>query len=254
MKIKKMLFAAFLTAALMGGNALFAQSSSYLNLGLNIPTGSFGSKASTCALFNPTSIQGGANLGANLGFKFITDTKVDGLGIMLTVDGMYNGLQKSINVEDYWFNSIPEYVGLKPRITKPSYINVPFLLGLNYNYNLSNTIGLYAEGGVGVNVRFVLPCKMSAKGDVLGVNTEYSYEYHYSPKLAFAFQLGGGVVISKALTLGINYYNLGSAQVCGHEDSYLKVASGNPTSHSTDFEYKDLSTGMLIIRMGIRMQ
>ena len=65
MKIKKMLFAAFLTAALLGGNSLFAQSSSYLNLGLSIPQGEFGSKTDNCALLNPNSTMGGANLGAN---------------------------------------------------------------------------------------------------------------------------------------------------------------------------------------------
>lgn len=254
MKIKKMLFAAFLTAALLCGNSLFAQSSSYLNLGLNIPQGSFGSKVNTCALFDASSTQGGANLGANLGFKFITDTKAKGLGIMFSIDGMYNGLQKDVDVESHMHTVIPEITGLDVKVKNPSYINMPILLGLNYNLDISNTIGIFAEGGAGINVRFLLPCKMTATGEVFGINTDYSYEYHYTPKLAFAFQFGGGIVISKAITLGVNYYNLGTSTVSGYTNSYIKVSSSSQSITETkDFSYKDLSTNMLIVRLGIRL-
>lgn len=252
MKIKKMLLAAFLTAALMGGNSLFAQSNSILNLGLNIPQGSFGSNTNTCALLDPNSENGGANLGANLGLKFIADTKAKGLGIMFTIDGMYNGLQKDLKIKDYLHADIPEIAGLDAKIKNPSYINMPILLGLNYTYNFTNMIGIYAEGGAGVNVRFILPCKLSANGSILGVNTEYSYELHYTPKASFAFEFGGGILISKAITLGVNYYYLGSATVSGHADSYLKLpTSSQPTSSTIDFANKDLSTSMLVIRLGI---
>lgn len=254
MKIKKMLFAAFLTAALLGGNLLFAQSSSYLNLGLNIPQGTFGSKVNTCALFDNTSTQGGANLGANLGFKFITDTKAKGLGIMFSIDGMYNGLQKDINIERYMHTAIPEIAGLDVKVKNPSYINMPILFGLNYNLDISNTIGIFAEGGAGINVRFLLPCEMNATGEVFGINTDYSYEYHYTPKVAFAFQFGGGIVISKAITLGVNYYNLGTSTVSGYTNSFIKSSSSSQSITETkDFSYKDLSTSMLIVRLGIRL-
>lgn len=255
MKIKKMLFAAFLTAALLGGNSLFAQSSSYMNLGLNIPQGSFGSKASTCALFDASSTQGGASLGANLGFKFITDTKAKGLGIMFSIDGMYNGLQKSVDVENHMHTIIPEIAGLDIKIKNPSYINMPILFGLNYNFDISNTIGVFAEGGAGINVRFLPPCKMNATGDVFGIHTDYSYEYHYTPKLAFAFQFGGGIVISKAITIGVNYYNLGTSAVTGYTNRYLKTsASSQSITETKDFSYDEgLSTSMLIVRLGIRL-
>ena len=254
MKIKKMLFAAFLTAALLGGNLLFAQSSSYLNLGLNIPQGTFGSKTNSCALLDPTSTQGGANLGANLGLKFIANTKAKGLGIMFTVDGMYNGLQNGVKVDDYMHTEIPEIAGLDTKTKNPSYINVPILLGLNYTFNFTNMIGLYVEGGAGVNTRFILPCKFTANGSVLGINTDYSLVNHYTPKASFAFEFGGGILISKSITLGVNYYNLGTATVSGHTDSYLKVSTSNQTiSNSTDFKLKDLSTSMLIVRLGIRL-
>ena len=259
MEIKKMLFAAFLTAALLGGNSLFAQSSSYMNLGLNIPQGSFGSKASTCALFDASSTQGGASLGANLGFKFITDTKAKGLGIMFSIDGMYNGLQKDINIERYMHTAIPEIAGLDVKVKNPSYINMPILFGLNYNLDISKTIGIFAEGGAGINVRFLVPCKMTASGEVnvfgTNIQTDCSYEYHYTPKVAFAFQFGGGIVISKAITLGVNYYNLGTSEVTGYTNSYLKTSSSNQTiSKTDDFDLKNsISTSMLIVRLGIRL-
>ena len=256
MKIKKMFFAAFLTAALMGGNSLFAQSSSYLNLGLNIPLGSFGNKDNTCALFNNTSTQGGANLGANLGFKFINDTKVNGLGIMFSIEGMYNELHKDINVESYLHTAIPEVIGLDVKIKNPRYINMPILFGLNYNYDISRAMGIYAEGGAGINARFLVPCKMNATGEVLGIKTDYSYEYHYTPKIAFAFQFGGGIVIKKALTLGVHYYNLGTSIVSGYTNSHIKVSSSSQSfTEKKDFSYDDegLSTSMLIVRLGIHL-
>ena len=257
MKIKKMLFAAFLTAALLGGNLLFAQSSSYLNLGLNIPLGSFGNKDNTCALFDASSTQGGANLGANLGFKFINDTKLEGLGIMFSIEGMYNVLHKDINVESYLHTAIPEVIGLNVKINNPRYINMPILFGLNYNYDISRAMGIYAEGGVGINARFLVPCKMNATGEVLGIKTDYSYEYHYTPKIAFAFQFGGGIVLKKALTLGVHYYNLGTSIVSGYTNSHIKVSSSSQSFTETkDFSYDEgegLSTSMLIVRLGIHL-
>ena len=255
MKMKKMFLAAFMTAALMCGNTLFAQSSSYLNLGLNIPQGEFGSKAATCALLSPVSTQGGAGLGANLGFKFITDTKAKGLGIMFTIDGMYNGLQKDVEAEGLSFIAIPEIAGLELKTKNPSYINMPIMVGLNYCYNITNTFGLFAEGGVGANVRFALPCTMSAQGQVLVFSSDFTSKIHYTPKVAFAYQFGGGVMISKAITLGVNYYNLGASPVSGHADSSLKTSIiSQAVTSSTEFTHKDLSTSMLIVRLGIRLQ
>ena len=261
MKIKKMLFAAFLTAALLGGNSLFAQSSSYMNLGLNIPLGSFGNKGNTCALFDASSTQGGANLGANLGFKFINDTKLEGLGIMFSIEGMYNELHKDINVESYLHTAIPEVIGLDVKIKNPRYINMPILFGLNYNYDISRAMGIYAEGGAGINARFLVPCKMTASGEVnvldTNIHTDCSYEYHYTPKVAFAFQFGGGIVLKKALTLGVHYYNLGTSIVSGYTNSHIKVSSSSQSFTETkDFSYDEgegLSTSMLIVRLGIHL-
>ena len=247
MKMKKMFLAAFMTAVLMCGNTLFAQSNSYLNLGLNIPQGEFGSQASICALFNPVSTQGGAGLGANVGIKSIFNTKVKGLGIMLTLDGMYNGLQKEIKSHNQM--GIPELAGLDVKTKNPSYINVPLMLGLNYELSLTNAIGLYVEGGVGANGRFILPYKKSTQAELFpGVTTNISYENHYTPKVAFAFQFGGGIMINKSLAIGVNYYNLGTSAVSGKVDNVLS------NYLNQEFTYKELSTSMLIVRLGIRLQ
>ena len=255
MKMKKMFFAAFMTAALMCGNTLFAQSSSYLNLGLNIPQGKFGTSTGNCALFEHNGDQGAAALGANLGFKFITDTKAKGLGFMITIDGMYNGLQKNVNLENYKPIDIPEIAGLDVRNVKPGYINVPFMLGLNYHYDFSKTISVFAEGGAGANVRFVLPFKQSFNGQVGSFTSDYTREFHYTPKVAFAFQFGGGVTINKVITLGLNYYNLGTSLVAGRIDSSLKTSlSSQAVMHTDEFKNNDLSTSMLIVRLGIRLQ
>ncbi len=256
MKIKKMLFAAFLTAALLGGNSLFAQSSSFLNLGLAIPQGEFGSKASTCALLNPTSTQGGAQLGFDLGFKFISDTKAKGLGFMITFDGMYNNLQKDIHTEDFIDFNFGSIAGLDLKTQKPSYLNIPIMLGLNYTYNFTDMIGIFAEGGAGVNARFVLPGSVKANGTLLGATHDFNYEYHYTPKFAFAYQFGGGFIINKVISVGVSYYNLGISEVAGHTDYFYNTNLFNHAdSYTTDFiSNKEISISMLLVRLGIRLQ
>lgn len=255
MKIKKMLFAAFLTAALLGGNSLFAQSSSYLNLGLSIPQGEFGSKTDNCALLNPNSTMGGANLGANLGFKFIANTKAKGLGIMFTVDGMYNCLQKDIHTEDFIDFNFGNIAGLDMKTQRPSYLNIPIMLGLNYAFNFTDMIGIFVEGGAGVDARFVLPGSVKANGTLLGTTHDFNYEYHYTPKFAFAYQIGGGFIINKVISVGVSYYNLGISEVAGHTDYFYNTNLFNHAdSYSTDFSNKEISTSMLLVRLGIRLQ
>lgn len=138
----------FLVMAFLGQSTVFAQSSTYLNLGVNLPQGNFGSKADNSILFGPDeyskiSEYGGANTGINVGFKFVNRTKAEGLGFMFTVDGMFNKLQSELKSEDFVPYYVPEIQGIQISVKNPKYFNLPIMAGLNYGLALNRTLDFF---------------------------------------------------------------------------------------------------------------
>ena len=86
------------------------------------------------ALTSQDCDDGGAGIGFNLGLKWYFNVGVEGLGVMLSLDGFYNGPNSDLktayrNQEGYvggqYFGSGLEYN------STPKYINAPLMLGLN---------------------------------------------------------------------------------------------------------------------------
>lgn len=238
-----------------------AQTQTYLNLGLSVPTGKFAEGDEDGFALLTESKEGGAGVGANLGLKWKFPTKAKGLGILLSVDGIYNGLNNDI--KDLFEELVDEYEdeGADVTLRKPNYINVPVMLGLNYCYEASDNIGIYGEAGIGLDARFItnfrLELEESGNDPYYG---RYSYEetlkFEYDPAVSFAFQLGAGILINNRFTIGVNLYNLGSAKVKGKvTDKYKEYWNGEYDSDSEkeNFKFKTLSTTMVLLRFGIRL-
>lgn len=259
--MKSIKFLLMILAFWLGCGALSAQTQTYLNLGLSLPTGDFAEgDENSFALIDRTK-EGGAGIGANLGFKWKFPTKAKGLGVLLSVDGIYNGLNQ--DVKDFFDDLVDEYEydGADVTLRKPNYINVPVLVGLNYCYDASDNIGIYGEVGIGLDARFITKLKLELEAS--GYDSyygRYSYEetvkYKYDPAVAFAFQLGAGIVINNRFTLGVNLYNLGSSKVKGkytEEEKEYWDGDYDFDSDKENFKLKALSTTMVLLRFGIKL-
>ena len=252
--MKKFLpFLFVMVAAFVCHVSAFAQASTYLNLGLNIPSGKFGSKTDNCILFGKGDY-GCANTGINLGFKFVNRTKADGLGFMITIDGMYNKLQSNLKCEDNVPYYIPEIEGIPIDVKSPKYLNIPFMLGLNYGLEFNRILGAFVEAGAGIDARFITNCKITAFDYTLEQKPDYMFKNQYTTKFSFAYQFGAGLIIKNAIYFGVSYFDLGSALVEGKTEKLLKTTASEPVvGEKENFKYRQLSTRMLVLRLGIRL-
>ncbi len=151
---------------------------------------------------------------------------------MGTVDFMYNTLSDSLKSSTTVGN-----------VTYSNYINVPVMVGLNYQLDISS-LAIYAEAGLGVNARFI--SKYEGNINIAGLISATG-TFTYDPAFTFAYQFGAGIKMN-SLILGVNYYVLGAAPVKG--DIH---ASTNLLGLATDFEdvsMGDLTPGFLSLRVG----
>ncbi|MCR4964644.1 MAG: hypothetical protein K6A41_03200 [Bacteroidales bacterium] len=196
-----------LTALLCLSFASFGQKAGLsFQIGGILPMGAFGDQPTGVAGVivpgtNSFVKNGGAMFGASLGLKYtytFQNTKMEnsGLGIFIAADGMWNALNKDLR---------DKYDALS--CTKPMYVNVPIMLGVNYTTQFSDVFGIWAEAGLGADLLFKTP---------------EGYEnlltrYKMSPE--FAFQAGAGIILARTVTLGAHYYWLGSHNVAVSSNS-----------------------------------
>ena len=186
-----------LVALLLGISASFGQKSGLsVQLGGILPTHEF--KATPSLVIpgiNSFGNNGGAMFGASFGLKYTyafynTPLEDSGLGIFLSADAMWNALNKDIRTT---YDNVS--------CTKPMYINVPILAGINYTLNFGNAFGIWVEGGIGADLFFKTP---EGWKDNL---TEYKMGAD------FAAQVGAGILLGRTVSLGAHYYWLGSQDV-----------------------------------------
>lgn len=151
-----------------------------------------------------------ASLGFNAGVKWYFNMGVPGLGVLLSIDGFYNGLNDG--AKNFYKNreNALDLLGNNVTISTPKYFNVPVMLGLNYMHHFNSNLGLFIEAGAGGNARFITSYSESYK-DVL--SEKHTGNVNYETALSFAFQVGAGLEVAKNLVIGCSFYNLGKAPV-----------------------------------------
>ena len=170
--MKKKVFIAAALMAMLGGAAM-AQGTFTLKLGAGFPMGDF---ADAKANSNNGDIRwglidkktdGGAGLGFNAGFEYnIPVSTVNGLGVVISVDAFYNGLNEDLN--DY-FTDFKEELDNNYNswsVSTPTYLNFPIMVGAKYDLPLTSGINLYAAGAAGVNIRMITPLEESVEGEI----------------------------------------------------------------------------------------
>lgn len=246
----KKLTTLIIAAALMfAGSQLFAQTNVYLHLSGAIPTGDFadGDEDNWGLATNDT--EGGAGLGFNAGFKFNIATGANGLRVLISLDGIYNGLNSDLRDKFEDLVDEGESIYKEFSIIKPNYINVPVMGGVNYTYDFNPKFGVFAEAGLGPDLHIVT--KMETYTETASRKTTSTLEY--DPKISLAYQIGAGVELSKRITVGVSFYNLGAAKVKGKESYKEKYTGGNTVSDSDKFSLKRITPKMIMLRVGFKL-
>lgn len=226
-----------------------AQTHFSIHAGGAFPMGDFGaySKVDKVSLFglNKNDKEGGASMGINLGMKIKFDiASVDGLGIIATGDIFFNGMNNDFKDDiANWCKDVFGGTAEDWDITSPKYLNIPVMIGANYTYNANNNIGLFAEAAVGMNFRNITNYSATYRDDDVVVKLSSDMATN------FAFQVGAGILINEKISIGINYYSLGSSRVKGkYSEEWSTSYSSTNTTEKEKRGY--LYSSILALRLG----
>ncbi len=248
--MKKFKKAISLVAIMMSMSAVaVAQNGLSVRAGGNFPVGTFGQGEGTnIALVSSVSELGGAATGFNVGLKYQLGV-VGNLSAFASADLFYNGLNG-----DAEENYSVDVDGAD--VTKPAYLNIPAMLGLNYTIVDFSGTTLWVEAGAGVNFANITSSSVEYNTELPLLGTvEANSKSVYDMATTFAWQAGFGVSLNK-LSLGLHYYGFGKAPI-SYETSIDANASnlgslgiGNILGEEGKFEVGKVQPSMVVVRLG----
>lgn len=239
---------------MVGGHAM-AQTRGDMFLGVSLPMKDFArfNDFNEFALVSTdvNDTEAGAGIGFNAGMKWYFNVGVKGLGVMLSVDGLYNGpctALKNTYREQEGETGGQLLGGSFNYKAKPQYINVPAMLGMNYMYRINPNLAVYAEAGAGGNMRFITNMESLSKTTVLGVETQTTTIQEYEMAFSFAYQAGIGIEVAKKLVIGCSFYDLGAAAVTGVQTIKTKTLNDDVINKTSS--YRELGTVHPVMFLG----
>ena len=275
-KMKRIITRLILATLLISGGKTFAQKDGFsLHLNGVFPNGKFAEfddNDKVCALANGSSKTGSAGTGFGVGFKYqFPIPQVANLRFLVGAELMYNPLNG--DAKDWFddeftsgtYNSTGYSYDYDYEVTLPKYLNVPLMAGLNYAFKLNDKINIFGEFAAGINMRLFTNAKILQEKEGTAWYsdgyTSYYYDftttseatYKYDNAITFAYRFGAGVTFDR-ISIGLHWYNLGSAKVKGkyeYDYDYNSSIAGN--SHDSDkenFKRKDLSISMMTLTVG----
>lgn len=173
-----------------------------LHAGVSFPMGDFGS--GDIKKDDMDGKKGFAGTGFNFGAKYyVPISAVNNLSAVVDLDFYYNGLNG--DAKDA-FDEIEKEEGLD--IKKPTYLNIPLTVGINYAYPINSNLDIYGEAVVGVNYSKMTNYKMEGEeeydGDIYKSTTKYDAAF------GFTYGLEAGVMFNKRYSISLRYQGLGS--------------------------------------------
>ena len=206
------------------------------------------------ALMSNDNDDAGAGIGFDVGLKWYFNVGTPGLGVMLSVDGIYNGPNADLKAayrEATGSTGTDWLSGSFSYKSTPRFINVPIMLGLNYIYHFNPNLGIYVEAGAGGNMAFTTTMESTGKLNILGIETQQTTTQKYDMGFAFAYQAGIGLEVAKNLVIGCSFYDLGKTQAKGEQ--VIKSKNTITTNTTTEKNYLTLGTVhpyMIMARIG----
>lgn len=264
-KMRKRVFFAVVLASLLGG-AVNAQTSFTFKVGGAFPIGDYGDVRADYengilrwGLMEKDE-RGGAATGFNLGVEWRHEiASVKGLGIVISLDGFYNGLNEDLR--DFFDDAIKEAEDDNDdmTITKPAYLNFPVMAGINYMYEVTSGMKVFGTAAIGANMRFITPLKGESSSSYYSssagttIKSEYTTTIKYKSATTFGFRLAAGILFNDKFSVEFGYYNLGAGKVKA-EAEYESINSyyGND-SGSEKQTFKSITPSIFSVRLGIAL-
>lgn len=248
--MKKLSILILAAVFMLTGSKMQAQTNVYFHLSAAIPTGDFAdgniydNGTDWALVTDAISRYGGAGIGFNAGFKFNIATGVKGLSAMITLDGIYNGLNSDFHdsfedIEDNYNNSF----------TTPKYINIPIMAGINYTYHVNSKFGLFAEGGIGPNLLLITQYEETYQNNYISSKPIITTTIEYKPTISFAYQIGTGIELGKKITIGVNFYKLGTSRIKGR---YTKEENNSVIS-THQIKCGRINPTMVMLNVGFKL-
>ena len=259
--MNKLLKVFAMTLMLVLGGQAMAQSRGAMFLSATFPMKDYakydGPFYGNFALTTPSVSDAGAGMGFNAGLKWYYNVGVKGLGVLLSVDGFYNGPTKELKntYRDQEGAAGGQFIGGSFNYNAtPKYVNIPAMLGLNYIFHFNPNLGIYIEAGAGGNLRLITDMETVTKGTLFGVETQVTEIQDYEKAFSFAYQAGIGFEVAKNLVIGCSFYDLGSAVVESEHKSKTKTLVNNEyvteTAIPTQNSYGTIHPIMVLGRIG----
>lgn len=182
----------------------------------------------TWALTDINGKDGFADYGFNVGFDVTFTLPVDGLGVFGGIDFFFNSNQSALDdcLADYSRYDISHSSVISDvKYTTPYFMNIPILFGVNYVHNFNRIVGVWGEAGIGPNFRLISGYEMKREfntpvnilfpnGEIV-TTIEETKGIEYKSAVTLGFKIGAGVMLWNRMSIGLDFYSLGSAIIEG---------------------------------------
>ena len=91
------------------------------------------------------------------------------------------------------------------------YYSIPISAGLNYTYEANEKVDLFANAGVTFNLFKMSDFVIEADGFIITTEVDLAS--------SIGFKIGGGILINKKISVGIDYLGLGNHSINGEAKS-----------------------------------
>lgn len=207
---------------------------------------------------------GYAGIGFNVGFDVTVNLPVEGLGIFGGIDFFFNANKSALSscLDEYARNEVKvkDYVS-EVKYNKPNFMNIPILFGVNYLHNFNNIVGIWGEAGIGPNFRLISRFEKEREFNTavteeldngeLVLSIQEKTGYKYKSAVTLGFKLGAGVMLWDRMSIGLDYYYLGSAKI---EATKILELNGNDYAYSYSEKTikgdNSISASELVVRVG----
>ena len=216
------------------------------------------------ALANEDGTEGYAGIGFNVGFDVTVALPVEGLGVFGGIDFFINTNKSALKdcLEEYSKDEVVHTTYVSDvKYKKPNFMNIPILFGLNYLHDFNNIVGIWGEAGIGPNFRLISDYEKTTDfntaigmafpdGEIIECIQETT-GIDYKSAVTLAFKLGGGVMLWDKMSIGLDFYYLGSAKI---EGTNIYELGGTDYAYKLDnknFKGKnEISASELVVRVG----
>ena len=187
-------------------------------------------------------------VGANIGVKAKYNISgLKGLGIIATADVLFN------TAADFYIKEVVESDAHLTEYFYSAYINIPVMVGANYNYAINDKVSIWGEAAIGANLRIITSDIFDYKRSN-GIDIKDYTEINYDNCFTLGFQAGLGIMLKNKYSIGLHYYNLGNKAVT---EKYTEIIDfTNASGHhyvniiNEPRTKPPLKTTMLLIRFG----